>query len=388
MALRIRHASALRVLLAAGLVAAACVFPASRLALAQSKAAGSEKNFQALADQAGQAQRAGKTQESIRLYLQALQIRPQWVDGWRNLGMLLAERKDYARAETAFKNLLQIEPKNGSAWALLGLTEFERGGYDVALRDIVHARRLGVPNADLSKLALFHEALLLIHKGEFEAAEPLLMNLVHADVNDPDLVAALGLDALRIPSFPDQLRADRQAFVNRIGAIDFQGFHGSVEEASSAYQQLIAEQPEAKGLHFAYGKMLASAGKFDQCIEEMGKELDLNPSDDMAMLQIAMTELNLNQPARSLPYAEKAVRVAPKLFASHYVLGRTLDKLAQTDRAIVELEMATKLAPSTPEIHYALFQAYSHANRKADALRERQVFANLTQKEQHGDGTP
>lgn len=356
----------------------------------QSKTRASEKQFQELADQAARAQRSGDSLVAIRHYVEALHVRPQWAEGWRNLGVLLDSQRDYARAETAFKNLIQIEPKDGSGWALLGLTEFERGAYDDALGNIANSRRLGMANQDLLKLAMFHEALLLIHAGDFEAAEPLLMSLVHGNVDDPDLVTALGLDALRIPAFPDHVATDRSALVNRVGAIDYQGFHGSVDDASAGYEKLIAEQPQTKGLHYAYGMMLLSAGRFEQSIGEMQKEIETNPDDEMATLQIAMTELTINKPEQSLPYAEKAVSLSPKLFAAHYVLGRALDKLGQTDRAIKELDEAAKLSPSTPEIHYALFQAYSHANRKTDALRERQKFAELHRKEEGptGSGSP
>jgi tetratricopeptide (TPR) repeat protein len=361
---------------------------AAALAPAQAKAPAGEETFHELADQAGRAQHRGQSEEAVRLYREALRIRPKWADGWRNLGILLADRKDYTQAGTAFKSLLRIDPKNGSGWALLGLCEFEQGRYDEALGDVVRARQLGIQNPDLNRLALFHEALLLIHKSQFEAAELLLLRVARAGVEDPDLITALGLGALRIPSFPDQLDPDRRALAQRVGTIDFQGIHGSVDEASSNYKKLLAEQPRTKGLHYAYGQMLSRAGEFDPSIEEMQKELELNPGDVMAMLQIAMTNMTLSRPEQSLPYAKKAARLAPKLFATHYVLGRTLDKLGRSDRAVKELEEAARLAPSSAEVHFALFQAYSHANRKSDALRERKIFAELEKKEVPQDGSP
>jgi predicted Zn-dependent protease len=78
-----------------------------------------------------------------------------------------------------------------------------------------------------------------------------------------------------------------------------------------------------------------------------------------------------------LPLAEKAVQLAPKLYAARNVLGRVLLEVGQVDRSIVELEEGVKLAPSSPEMHFALARAYTRASRKQDAARERETFKKL-----------
>jgi predicted Zn-dependent protease len=79
----------------------------------------------------------------------------------------------------------------------------------------------------------------------------------------------------------------------------------------------------------------------------------------------------------ALPFAEKAVQLAPNMFPARNVLGRILLDLGQTDRAIKELEEGARLAPTSPEMHFALARAYTRAGRKADATRERELFKRL-----------
>jgi predicted Zn-dependent protease len=79
----------------------------------------------------------------------------------------------------------------------------------------------------------------------------------------------------------------------------------------------------------------------------------------------------------ALPLAEKAVQLAPKLYAARNVLGRVLLDLGQIDRAIKELEEGVKLAPASPEMHFALARAYTRAGRKEEAARERETFKKL-----------
>jgi len=59
------------------------------------------------------------------------------------------------------------------------------------------------------------------------------------------------------------------------------------------------------------------------------------------------------------------------------VLGRVLLELGQIDRAVKELEEGVKLAPSSPEMHFALARAYTRAGKKEEAAREREIFKKL-----------
>ena len=52
-------------------------------------------------------------------------------------------------------------------------------------------------------------------------------------------------------------------------------------------------------------------------------------------------------------------------------------KPRQTQAAIKELEEGARLAPQSPEMHFALARAYTRVGRKADAARERELFKKL-----------
>lgn len=339
-----------------------------------------QEGFQPLARQAAEAQRQGQGEQAIRLYLQALRIRPKWPDGWRNVGILLADRKEYARAEAAFRNLLDIEPKNGAGWALLGLCEFEQGRYDEAYAHMRHGGILGVGSAELETVSLYHAALVMIVKGEFEVAQRHLSRLAHYGVGDEDVVLAFGLTALRIASLPEKVSGPERELALRVGKIDFDAVHARFADTVAAYNQLLAELPHTPRLHFAFGNALLNAGHFEEALAEMQKELELNPDHTMALLQSALTWVRLSEPERGLPFAERAARLLPQSFAAHYVYGWTLYKVGQVDRAIPELEQSIKLEPGSALTHYALSQVYARAGRKQDAARERETFARLSQK--------
>ena len=115
----------------------------------------------------------------------------------------------------------------------------------------------------------------------------------------------------------------------------------------------------------------------DAAIKEFKRELEISPNHVPARLQIAFEYLKRDQYNDALPLAEKAVQMAPKLYAARNVLGRIWLELGQVDRSIKELEEGVRLAPSSPEMHFALSRAYAKAGRKEDATRERDTFKKL-----------
>jgi predicted Zn-dependent protease len=112
-------------------------------------------------------------------------------------------------------------------------------------------------------------------------------------------------------------------------------------------------------------------------MKEFRRELELSPAHYPAMVQMAFEYLKRDEYEQALPLAEKAVQLAPKMFAARNVLGRVLLELGQLERAIRELEEGTRLAPNSPEMHYALGRAYRRAGREADAKREVALFQKL-----------
>jgi hypothetical protein len=59
------------------------------------------------------------------------------------------------------------------------------------------------------------------------------------------------------------------------------------------------------------------------------------------------------------------------------LLGRAQLDLSHTDLAIQELEAASKIAPTSPEIHFNLAKAYAKVNQPEKADAERAIFVRL-----------
>ena len=336
-----------------------------------------QAEFNKLAKQADAAREAGRLEDAIRLYNQALQLNPKWVEGWWYLGSIFYDRDRYGEAREALRNLLSNNAKNGPAWALIGLCEFQLRNYDPALADIQYARVLGMgDNKEFINVTRYHAGILMTRSGQFELGYEALREFAREGNESPNVIEALGLNILRMPFLPTEAPPDKRELILLAGRAAFNQAARRVQDTERAFKELLARYPDAPNVHYAYGVFLL-IDLPDAALDEFRRELQVSPANVPAMLQIAFEYIKRNDFENARPYAQQAVEAAPNLFATHNALGRVLLELGKIDEAIKELETGVKQAPDSPEMRFALARAYARAGRKEDAARERGTFLEL-----------
>src|SRR5215469_7560879 len=117
----------------------------------------------------------GENTKAISDIESALAIQPDWKEGWWNLGTLQYEANQYSEAARAFEKVVAYAPRMGPAWALLGLCEFELKRYEESLAHLETAQTIGLgDDAETTRVANYHFALLLIRQGQFERGVKVL----------------------------------------------------------------------------------------------------------------------------------------------------------------------------------------------------------------------
>jgi tetratricopeptide (TPR) repeat protein len=344
-------------------------------------AAVNQQQFEQLSTQANQAREAGNLDEAIELYKKALTLKAKWNEGWWYLATLLYEKDQYAEAAKAFKNSAALNPKVGAPLIMLGLCEFRLGEYDNALAHLIQGRKIGVgDNVELAKVMFFHEAMLLVLKGEFEQAERILNKLSYDNVSHEQLFITHGLALLRMPMLPQQIgttHKDRE-MLRRAGYAQHLIAQLNASDGQQEYERLAADYAQVPGVQYAYGRYLLYTQRNDEAATAaFQRELENSPKHALARLQIAYIKLKNKEPEQGVKLAEEAVNLSPRLLLGHYILGRILLDAGETERAITELETSQRMAPDEPKIYFALSRAYAKVGRKAEADRARQTFARL-----------
>ncbi len=230
---------------------------------AQKPSAKSEAAFNDLAKRAEEASAAEKLDEALPLYQQALRLRPTWAEGWWRVGTILYEKDVYAEARDAFRRLVALEPKQGAAWAMLGLCEFQTREFERAAVSLQRGRALGIAgNQQLNSVVRYHTALVYARLEQFEIAFEILREFLREGNESPKVIEAFGLTMLRLPFLPNEVPPDRREQVLIAGRAGFNMAARRMDEARKAFNELVARYPEAPNTHYAFGVYLRTGCKF------------------------------------------------------------------------------------------------------------------------------
>jgi len=333
--------------------------------------------FDAIVKKAAAAKEAGRYDEAIQYYREALKLKPAWFEGRFFLGTLLHDNDRYEEARDEFRRLVQADPRNGLVLALKGLCEFQLKNYERALQELQAARELGISSPDVMSVASYNLAVLLNRFEQYELAFEVLRDFAGRNKDTQGVIEAFGLSVLRMPMLPSEMPVDRREMILMAGRAGFHQAKGRATPAGRlAFEELVSRYPNAPNVHYAYGVFLVR-DQPEAGLEEFRRELRSSPSHYHAMLQIAYELLKEGKYDEARPYAEQAAQLAPNLFAAHHALGRIQFQMGDVDKAIDSLETARRLAPDSPEVRFSLARAYAKAGRAEEAARERAEFIKL-----------
>ena len=334
-------------------------------------------DFDRLIAAATEARGASRWEEAIELYGKAVQIKPDYVEGHWYQGAAYYSLDNFAKGAESFRKVVRLAPKNGAAYAFLGLCEFGLKEYDRALQHLLQSRILGVGDTkELGSVARYHAALLMTRMEQFEQALETLGEFAAEGDDNPRVIEAMGLATLRMAMLPAEAPPDRREMVLMAGRASYMMATRNTAASQKSFEALVARYTETPNVHYAYGIFLLQEQP-DKAIEEFKRELELQPSHPWSLMQLAFEYLKRGDAPTALPLAQQAVTAAPNAFPGYKALGQALLETGDVEGAIRALETGVKLAADSPGMHFMLARAYQRAGRTEDATRAREEFTRL-----------
>ena len=351
---------------------------------------GVSESFDDLAARAQTAMESDRVPEAINLFQRAVKLRPDWSEGWWHLGTLLFDSGHFLDARAAFVHFVAQEHRQPApGFGMLGLSEFHLKHYSNALAALERCIRLGLGNnADFARTVLYHDGILNTLLGKPDIALVRLTLAVNriaaahpeapkdAVLADTELLDALGRAALRMPKLPSNVPTNQVPLVRQAGRAQALIALQDRVAADEQLKQLLSLYPSEPGVHYFYGVFLLKEHP-PLAMDEFRREIQITPSHAPARIQLALEDLRTGDYQEGLKYAKEAVAIAPDDFVAHVAYGRLLIELDKAQAAIEQLRIAIKLAPGSPDVHFALSRAFSEAGRNADASHERAEFERL-----------
>lgn len=339
---------------------------------------GPQQSFDSVAAQAAQARDSENLDEAVKLYTQAVELRPGWAEGWWYLGTIAYDRGKFQAAVECLTKVTALAQRDANAFAMLGLAEARLGENKSALAHLSQALTLGVGDeANMRHVVLFTQANLLLTKGEFGRAQKILDQLLQEGVKpDDDFLIALGRAVLGMESFSSSPAPETRDLILAAGRAEVFAANREQDAAMAAYGDLVKHFPKVHNVEFAYGRFLLANHFDDQAVAAFKREIANSPRHLLARLGIAGATLTLD-PATSRIYSEQAVELAPKVEEAHYLFGASLLATGEVKTSITELEIAERLDPNDSRVYFDLAKAYKRVHRDQDAEQARVKFVQL-----------
>src|SRR5471030_2793086 len=294
---------------------------------------------------------------------QAIEAKPEFVDAYNNLGMLLKGLGSLTEAEAIYRQLLSIRPDLAEASNNLGAVLYDLG----RLRDAEAAYRhalviranyaqahynLGIVLYDLRRWheaeSAYRQALVLspdagaynnlgnvlkelARLSEAEAAyrQALILRPQYAEAlnNLANVLKELG-------RLPEAELACRMALTIRpdyaeahlnLGAL--MGALKRLPEAEVSYRQALAVRPDYAEAHYNLGIVLQTLDRLPEAEAAYGQALLIRPDSVEAHNNLGNVLWALHRPADAVAAYRRALALRPNLAEGHHNLGNVLKEL-------------------------------------------------------------
>jgi tetratricopeptide (TPR) repeat protein len=281
--------------------------------------------------------------EAIPLYRKALAVNPSMPGLRLNLGLALFKNGDLKASISEFTPLLKDAPADSPQadrlTILLGMAHYGLGEYVQAMPFLKQAAARDPANLPL-RLALAHSCLW---SKQYQCAMEVYHEILalNAESAEADMLAGEALDELK----------------------DDTG-------STKMFRAAVKANPKEPNVHFGLGYLLWTQKIYPEAASEFKAELANDPHNVQAMLYLADTDLQLNQPADARPIIDNVVKLDPSRSLAHLDLGIILSDAGENEDALHELTLAEKLDPNDVNVHWRLGRLYRTLGHKEEASTE------------------
>jgi tetratricopeptide (TPR) repeat protein len=304
---------------------------------------------------------AGKLNQAIQAYQQAIEVEPDNASIYVSLAQTQVFAGDYAGAQSSAEKALLLSPGNAMAHAVRAWVLDFQGNTLEAEASIKRSLELDPNNA----VAHAYYAEILIDQGPNNALRAAEESKVAQQLA------------------PDSLVTHRaRGYVLEATA--------NYEEAVREYQAAVAINSNIPDLHLQLGINYSALGMYDQAVQEFSNANALNPADPMPDYLSSRTYATVGEYAKARQYAETAVKDEPTNPRYHGNLGVMYYRTALFEDAIKELSLAVnggltetgdkvepiELVPNAPriaEIYFTQALALAKMGRCGEVLQIAQL---------------
>jgi tetratricopeptide (TPR) repeat protein len=288
--------------------------------------------------------------KALREFQKAIEIDPQRVDSYLNLGAVYVSARQPAEAEGVYKKAVEANPKSSQARVALGQFYFSVGKMAEAEAELQAAIKLD-PHAVLPRLTL---TPLYLATGRMAEAEKLGTELKTVAPDNPDAYRALGLfyiftgqkDKAAIEFRTLSKSKPKDTTVSML-LIDTLIELGQIREAGVINKELLKADPgNPQGLLFN-GRLLLAERKYDQALTELQRGLKGAPKSAPGYYFLGIAQNALGLPSQARSSWTYALELQPQMIDARLALADLEANSGNYDQA---LQLAGDALKAHPEV--------------------------------------
>lgn len=249
----------------------------------------------------------------------------------------LHQGSQLGEAETLYRRVLELEPRQHDALRLLGVLYHQQNKLELARQFLDDSLTCPTISADAH-----HELGLVRHDlGQFK-----------------DAIASYG-DALRLrPNFPEALY--------NLGNTHFA--LGQQAEAADCYRKALSLRPDMSDAWLNLSAIEEAQGNNEQAIQLLQQAIHLQPNHSEALLRLGAAYERAGQFADAEKFLRRSLAENDSDHVAHLKLASVLDGLGRADEARCHIEKSIKLSSENPEGYFFLGTILIRQNRVSDAV--------------------
>ncbi|MBI3839902.1 MAG: tetratricopeptide repeat protein [Planctomycetia bacterium] len=328
---------------------------------------------------------AGRLNEAETIYRQVLQVQPRNTDALHLLGRIEHQRGRPEQAAALFAQAIAEDGSQPMFFNNLGEALRAQGKIDEAAAAYREAVRL---KPDYPQ-ALGNLAIVLQAQGDLVQAESFFREAVRLSPNPAAAYNNLGTLLRQQERWPEakacyqaaiRLQPDLAIAYNNLGNV-FR-HEKLLPEAIEAYQHALRLDGEYEAARFNLGLVLRQCGRFAEAATEFQNAVRLDPNNFEAYTNLGVLWNELGRAEEAINACRKAIELNPRNDIAYCNLGVFLMLQGQLDEALEYYRTAIQLAPEKAGQHGNLLYALNYH----PALDPAKIFAeHRSWAERHAD---
>ncbi len=314
------------------------------------------KRYDDLVRQGKQAESANNWDQAVARYQEALKLNPNSASVEIDLAGAYYHLKEFEKALDYSGRSLAAEPHSWAAAKIAGRAAFNLNRPDLAAKYLQQAIAVKSDDAELHYwlgMSLYSLRDARHALDEFYRARLYNPN----DVEDLYMIGKVHWEMCR-QAWEEMVRVNPDSIRVKQMVAEQDEARNLYAEAIAKYQEIIQQQPDAPGFHYALGKLYLHIAKFDAAAEAFEGELKLDPANPLAYYGLGEVAFEHQNLPLALQNANQAIKEKPDFGDAYVLLGQVELDMGDEQKAMETLEHAATLSPSDPAVFYMLGRIY------------------------------